>query len=108
LFHLTGERDDELLARTERRVRVVGGEPVGGVDLVGGGEAKSSQTQWLAREGRPHGDDAVGDAWRVEVKRVPATVDFAVAPQNTTAARNNSRSVALESRSARSRGSLEM
>jgi uncharacterized membrane protein len=78
------------------------------VDLVGGGEAKSPQTQRLAREGRLHWDDAVGGAWRVKVERVPAVVDFAVAPRNTTAARNNSRAVALESRSARSRGSLEM
>jgi hypothetical protein len=53
-------------------------------------------------------DDAVGGAWRVNVERVPVIVDFAVAPRNTAAGRNNSRAVALESGSAWSRGSLEM
>lgn len=33
-----GERDDERGAGVERRVGVLGGEPVGGADLVGGGE----------------------------------------------------------------------
>jgi len=92
-----GERDDELLARAERRVGVLGGEPVGGADLVGGGEAGEDDlgdgAERVGRprgvadgdgladavgagaagghaEGRPLGEDAVGGARRGEVERV--------------------------------------
>jgi hypothetical protein len=74
---------------------------------VEGRPSRRRHSGWHAR-GVLTGDDAVDVPWRVEVERVPAIVDFAVAPRNTTAARNNSRAVALESGSARSRGSLEM
>jgi uncharacterized membrane protein len=69
---------------------------------VEGRPSRRRHNGWHAR-GVLTGDDAVGGVWRVEVERVPAIVDFAVAPRNTAAARNNSRAVALESRSARSR-----
>lgn len=92
-----GERDDELLARVERRVGVLGGEPVGGADLVGRGEAGEDDLgDGAERVGRPggvadgdgladavgagaagghaegcsRGEDAVGGAWRGEVERV--------------------------------------
>ena len=74
---------------------------------VEGRPSRRRHSGWHAR-GVLTGDDAVGVAWRVEVERVPAIVDFAVAPRNTAAARNNSYAVALESGSARSKGSLEM
>jgi hypothetical protein len=74
---------------------------------VEGRPSRRRHSGWHAR-GVLTGDDAVGGTWRVEVERVPAIVDFAVAPRNTTATRNNSRAVALESGSAWSRGSLEM
>ena len=74
---------------------------------VEGRPSRRRHNGWHAR-GALTGDDVVGVAWRVEVERVPAIVDFAVAPRNTAAARNNSYAVALESGSARSRGSLEM
>jgi hypothetical protein len=92
-------------------------------EVVGAETAVSPSAVWIwSAEGKPirrrhsgwhargvlTGDDAVGIAWRVEVECVPAIVDFAVAQRNTTVARNNSRAVALESGSARSRGSLEM
>ena len=72
-----------------------------------GRPSRRRHSGWHAR-GVLTGDDEVGVAWRVEVERVPAIVDFVVVPRNTTAARNNNRAVALESGSARSRGSLEM
>jgi hypothetical protein len=55
---------------------------------VEGRPSRRRHNGWHAR-GVLTGDDAVAD--------------FAVAPRNTAAARNNSRAVALESRSARSR-----
>jgi hypothetical protein len=73
---------------------------------VEGRPSRHRHSGWHAR-GVLTGDDAVGDAWRVEVESVPGIVDFAVAPRNTTVARNNSRVVALESGFAWSRGSLE-
>jgi hypothetical protein len=74
---------------------------------VEGRPSRRRHSGWHAR-GILIGDNAVGVAWRVEVERVPAIVDFTVTSWNTTAARNNSRAFTLESVSARSRGSLEM
>ena len=74
---------------------------------VDGRPCRRRHSGWHAR-GVLTGDDAVAGAWRVKVERVSMIVDFTVAPWNTTAARNNSRAVTLESGSTRSRGSLEM